>query len=307
MAEPRASFRGPMRKPLLLLALLLAPTGGCGRSAAAPDPKPAPSPSPPSGPDRAVVVDEGGRELFRAEGVDGAFVLLDLERGDRVVVAPEIASKGFLPCSTFKIPNALIGLETGVVPDEHFTLPWDGEKRWIDAWNRDHDLASAMKHSVVWYFQEIARRIGDERMGRHLAAFGYGNGDRSAGIDRFWLEGPFRITPNAQVDFLRKLRARSLPVSAAHAELVERLIVLEERDGAVLRGKTGLGAQDDRAIGWLVGLVDRGGRSWAYATFVTQTSAAQGETIEAAQRRFMPMRRSLTTALLARHGAWVAP
>jgi beta-lactamase class D len=52
-------------------------------------------------------------------------------------------------------------------------------------WNRDHTLASAIRFSVVWYFQEIARRIGAARMQRYVDAFQYGNRDLSGGVDRF--------------------------------------------------------------------------------------------------------------------------
>jgi Penicillin binding protein transpeptidase domain len=38
-------------------------------------------------------------------------------------------------------------------------------------WDRDHELASALKFSVVWFYQEIARRIGAERMQSKLNAF----------------------------------------------------------------------------------------------------------------------------------------
>jgi beta-lactamase class D len=295
MDRPR---RGGARAfALLLLASACAPSAPPSSAASAPvietraqsSAAPAPAPAP-----ERTEEDPGGQELFRKNGVDGAFVLLDEQQGTLSIVNPEIASKGYVPASTFKIPNTLIGLTTGVIPDEHFSLPWDGKKRSVDAWNRDHDLASAMKFSVVWFYQEIARRIGAPRMQQHVDAFAYGNRQVSSPIDRFWLDGALRITPREQVDFLRRLKAGALPVRPEHVALVLRLITLEESKDLVLRGKTGLEVQDDRTIGWLVGFVDKGGASYVYATLVLAPASEA--------RRIIPLRRELTQQLLARRG-----
>lgn len=294
------------RCSLPLLAALLA--SGCSERttppAASPQPA-APQASAAPRPAPAEVVDEEAYALFREKNVDGAFVLLDLTTRGLVVVNPTQAATGYLPASTFKIPNTLIGLETGVIPDESFSLPWDGKVRGfpgpdgkinpIPEWNRDHDLPSAMKHSAVWFYQEVARRIGPERMARHLDAFAYGNRDMSAGIDMFWLEGKMRITPREQVEFLRKLHEGELPVKPAHAEIVKKIIVRESKDGITLRGKTGLTQQDDRSVGWLVGSVEReGGGTSVYATIVLAPRADID--------RIIPIRMELTTALLRRRG-----
>jgi len=243
-----------------------------------------------------VVVDAAGADLFRRAGVDGAFVLLDVEANRETVVNPAEAARRHLPASTFKIPNTLIGLETGVIRDATFRLPWDGTKRWLEAWNRDHDLASAMKHSVVWYYQEVARRVGPARMRTAVGALGYGNRDTGPdqAIDRFWLEGPIAISPLEQVDFLARMRAGALPVKPEHVALLRRIITLDERPGRVLQGKTGLGHEGDRVVGWLVGYVEKDRRPHVYATLVL---APRAET-----DRIMPLRRELTEKLLARHG-----
>ena len=44
-----------------------------------------------------------------------------------------------LPASTFKVPHALIALDTGVVT-ETTTMKWDGAKQDFPAWERDHTL-----------------------------------------------------------------------------------------------------------------------------------------------------------------------
>ena len=93
-------------------------------------------------------------------GFRAAFVLRDVTGGRTVRHDPARAGTRTGPCSTFKIPNSLIGLETGVIKDASYVLKWDGVRRPREEWNRDHDLRSAMRYSVVWYYQELARRVG---------------------------------------------------------------------------------------------------------------------------------------------------
>ncbi len=182
---------------------------------------------------------------------------------------PGVADRGFLPASTFRIANTLVALETGVVSGEDFALPWDGKHRDIEEWNRDHDLTSAMRNSVVWFFQEIARRVGEERMKRELALFRYGNADIGGGIDHFWLGGALRISAREQVHFLRRLHAGVLPVTADHAALVRRILASETADSVTMRWKTGLTNDDKSAVAWMVGYVERADKTFVFACVMT--------------------------------------
>jgi beta-lactamase class D len=123
----------------------------------------------------------------------------------------------------------------------------------------------------------------------------YGNRDVSGRVDSFWLDGQLRISARQQVEFLRRLHERELPVSDENATRVERLILLDEHDGVVLRGKTGLTVQDDRAVGWLVGFVERGFDRYVYALLVVAPRARMSDVMAA--------RKPLATRLLVRAGA----
>lgn len=244
-------------------------------------------------------VDEGARDEFRAAGVDGCFVLYDIGRGRTTVVNPRLASRGFLPASTFKIPNTVIGLETGVIPNERFALEWDGVQRdFVPAWNRDHDLRSAMKNSVLWFYQEIARRIGEERYRHYLALLDYGNRDVSGGVDRFWVSGGLRITPRQQVEFLTRLMRGELPVADRSVEILRSILLTATEAGVVLRGKTGLTEQEPHKLGWLVGFVERPALSHVFACLVL--GPAEQEWRESPVFR---ARREVPLRLLARLGA----
>jgi len=122
---------------------------------------------------------------FASRGVTGTALIYD-ERDDAFLVYDRArAVKPFLPASTFKVFNALVALETGAVKDEYEVIRWDGVKRKFDGWNRDHSLASAMKFSAVWFYQEMARRAGAQRMQEWIDKVGYGNRDIGGGIDQF--------------------------------------------------------------------------------------------------------------------------
>ncbi|MCW8804544.1 MAG: class D beta-lactamase, partial [Ignavibacteriaceae bacterium] len=165
--------------------------------------------------------------------------------------------QSFTPASTFKICNSLIGLETGVIKDENFVIPWDSVIRRVPAWNGDQDLKTAFKNSTVWYYQDLARRIGGEQMKYWLDKANYGNADTSGGIDRFWLRGGLRITPEQQIDFLKRLHNKQLPFSQKTIDIVKNIMIAEETSGYVVSAKTGWGEQDNKEIGWYVGYLEK--------------------------------------------------
>ena len=104
------------------------------------------------------------QEIFDSNSVKGTFLLYDFKNDTTLVFNEDRTEKGFLPASTFKIINSMIALETEVIKDEEEIIKWDGQKRFAKAWNKDHSLRSGIKYSVVWFYQELARRIGEERM-----------------------------------------------------------------------------------------------------------------------------------------------
>jgi beta-lactamase class D len=193
-------------------------------------------------------------KLFDTYNVTGCFTLYDLKNRSKIVYNPEKCDSGYLPASTFKIPHALIALETGVAEDENYTIPWDGKERRVKSWNRDHTLKSAIQNSAVWYFEEIAKLIGKSTLSEWLNRINYGNKDVS-GNDPFWLRGNLRITPNEQLEFMIKFYNEQLPISKKNVSIVKDAILIEEDNNYKLYGKTGW-AQTDKNTGWLTGYLE---------------------------------------------------
>jgi beta-lactamase class D len=201
-------------------------------------------------------------------GTEGTFVGYKVD--DYLIIASDKTRSGEdrLPASTFKVPNSLIALETGVVKDpDKDVFKWDGVKRSIEPWNKDHTLRSAIAASAVPVYQEIARRVGAEQMQKYVDLLDYGNRNIGGGIDQFWLTGDLRIDPMQQVDFLDRLRRGVLPVSKRSQELVRDILPVTKVGDAVIRYKTGLlGAERGQPnLGWLVGWAEKGTQQTVFA------------------------------------------
>src|SRR5829696_6740148 len=187
-------------------------------------------------------------------GTTGTFVGYKVD--DYLIIASDKDRSGQaqLPASTFKIPNSIIALETGVVEDpDKDVFKWDGVTRSIEPWNKDHTLRSAIAASVVPVYQEIARKIGPERMQKYLDLFDYGNRKIGGGIDQFWLTGNLRIDPVQQIDFVDRLRRGVLPVSKRSQELTRDILPVTKVGDATIRAKSGLlGAEAGKpSLGWM--------------------------------------------------------
>jgi beta-lactamase class D len=201
-------------------------------------------------------------------GTEGTFVGYKVD--DYLIIASDKVRSGEakLPASTFKIPNSIIALETGVVADpDKDVFKWDGVTRSIEAWNKDHTLRSAMAASAVPVYQEIARRIGAERMQKYVDLLDYGNRDIGGGIDQFWLTGNMRIDPIQQVDFVDRLRRGVLPVSKRSQDLVRDILPVTKVGDATIHAKSGLlGAEIGKpSLGWMVGWAEKGSQQTVFA------------------------------------------
>ncbi len=214
-------------------------------------------------------------------GYDGSFVLYDLKKRQYTIYNREKSEKRVSPNSTFKIAHALIGLQTGVLKDSSTTFKWDGTEYPFPAWNKDQTLTDAISNSTIWYFQEVAKRVGCSKERRYLHAFNYGNKDISGGLTQFWLQSSLKISPVEQVDFLKRFYTHRLPVSKRNIDIVKKILVLDEKNGAVLSGKTGTGWKDavingTPVNGYFVGYVEKKGNVYFFATNIEAKDTASG-------------------------------
>lgn len=181
------------------------------------------------------------------ESYDGSAIIVDLNSSDTKHFGT-FTDERLSPCSTFKILNSLIALDSHVIKDENEIIPWDGKVRQYDFWNKDHSMRSAISVSAVWFYQELARRIGQKRMQEMVSKVDYGNNDTSKTLIDFWLgEDSLKISLSEQVLFLSQLIRQDLPFSKRSMEIVKDIMQLDN----TFFGKTG----SCGGVGWFVGFV----------------------------------------------------
>lgn len=204
-------------------------------------------------------------KLFSEAGVDGTFVLYDVSAERFTIHDQTRAATRFIPASTFKIPNSLIGLSTGVVSDVEALIPYGGKPQYLKVWEQDMGLRDAIKVSNVPVYQELARRIGLKRMNAYLEVIDYGNKNTGTKVDMFWLEGPLKISALEQSKFLANLAQGKLSLPADVQQSVREIIRIEQSDDWVLYAKTGWTTTPTPDIGWWVGWVVKDKRIFSFA------------------------------------------
>lgn len=209
---------------------------------------------------------------------EACFVMIDAATGITTHYNAKRCSERFSPCSTFKVPHALIALELGVLSGPDHVMKWDNVKRWNEPCNADLDLREAIRASCLWYFQRVAPLIGRERMKDWLDKLSYGNANCSGELTEFWINGTIKISPDEQAIFMNKLRTRDLPFSRGVMDTVCELIQVRKTETATIYGKTG--TRGDGAghatLGWFVGWVESKGRTFAFATNIEAKDGALG-------------------------------
>lgn len=203
---------------------------------------------------------------FTAAGTPGTFALFDVATSKLTLVNGKRAGQRFVPASTYKIPNSLIALETGAVKDIDEVLPYGGKPQRRQEWARDMNLRDAIRVSNLPVYQGVARRIGLARMKEWIARLHYGNESLGPVVDRFWLDGPLKISAIEQTRFLARLALRQLPLSARTQDMVHDITLIEKTPTHALHAKTGWYYKPPESLGWWVGWVtaaDGGVKSFA--------------------------------------------
>ena len=170
------------------------------------------------------------------------------------------------PMSSFKLPLAIMGFDAGLLVDAHNPV-WDlpeGEEPAEHAPEiRKADAALWEEKSLVWFSRVLTAKLGMDRFAAYT------------------LMSSLAISPDEQVDFLRRFRLGQLPVSDRAVAMTETVIPTFLAGDWTVHGKTGTGyplvdGKPDRAhpLGWFVGWAAKDGREVVFATM--QVDAARG-------------------------------
>jgi beta-lactamase class D len=207
-------------------------------------------------------------------------VVLDVASGE-VLHRSGACDEAHYPQSTFKLPLAMIGYEAGILSDEH-NPRWDYQARFGRS-AREQKMTDPTiweRDSIVWYSQEITRRLGKEKFAEYVRKLGYGNQDVSGGpggtdgLTEAWLMSSLKISPDQQVDFLRRFMTGRLPISGKTVQHTLAIVpMFAAARGWTVHGKTGAGflrdeegsADRNRPLGWFVGWAEKNGREVVFA------------------------------------------
>jgi beta-lactamase class D len=211
-----------------------------------------------------VKQDKNLKKYFDENKVEGCFALMNNATGKFIVHnLSRYRDSAYLPASTFKIINSLIGLQTGKISNDSMVIKWDGVKRRVEDWNKDLTMYEAFRVSSVNYYQEVARRIGKDTMQYWLNLVKYGaksDTDKiiiKTAIDSFWLDNSLKITPDQELGVVKQLYFGQLPFFKTYQETVKRAMLFENNANYRLGYKTGWGfTEKNQAIGWIVGWIE---------------------------------------------------
>ena len=208
---------------------------------------------------------------------EGSFVLYDLENDTWSIHDMEHATLRVAPNSTYKIYDALFGLEEGVITPENTFIAWDGKNYPFDTWNTDQTLQSAMSNSVNWYFQSLNEQLGVPSVNKYIQQIKYGNENMSGNFSSYWMESSLKISPIEQVELLTKLHNNSFSFAPENVNAVKDAICLSSSDAGTFYGKTGTGRVDGQDVnGWFIGYIETADNTYFFATNIGADSDATG-------------------------------
>ena len=209
---------------------------------------------------------------------EGSFVLYDLEKNSWQIYDEDRATHRVPPNSTYKIYDALFGLEQGAITPEDSLISWNKETYPFDAWNADQTLQSAMESSVNWYFQTIDNRLGMDTVKNYIKKINYGNENLAGDPASYWLESSLKISPVEQVELLTNLYNNSFNFSQENINAVKESICLSSSEYKKFYGKTGTGRINGQDVnGWFIGYVENSGRTCFFAVNITAKDNATGK------------------------------
>ena len=210
-------------------------------------------------------------------GYEGSFVLYDLNGDTWKIYDMEQATLRTAPNSTYKIYDALFGLEEGVIAPNDSFMAWNGTGYPFEAWNADQDLYSAMQSSVNWYFEEIDKQIGSSAIQGYIRKIGYGNENINTSLSSYWMQGTLKISPVEQVQLLTALHSNRFDFTPENINAVKSAICLFSSEGKNFYGKTGTGRVDGQDVnGWFVGYIETAGNAYFFATNIQAAENATG-------------------------------
>jgi beta-lactamase class D len=236
-------------------------------------------------------------DLFEGQNLYGQILIYDESSNQYTSSDFEVAKTKFIPASTFKIPNTIVGLESGLY-SENSIFKYDGKERMLNVWEKDLTFREAFQLSCVPCYQEVARNVGVDQMRTILDSMKYpGMSFDKTNLDKFWLTGESAISPLEQVDFLRRLCTKQFPLKEGTLNTLKNIMAVDTTEYGILYAKTGLGESEGKDLGWYVGYIQKPKNRIYFATLIRPIGDFD-------QGVFIAERKTLTFNVLRTLGFW---
>jgi beta-lactamase class D len=213
--------------------------------------------------------------LFSKAQVTGTILIESTKTGQRFVHNDTRSRQPFTAASTFKVLNTLIALEESVIAGADSVIRWNGTLYEIADWNRDQTLETAFKVSCVWYYQELAQRVGAAKYPGYIRRSHYGELREPFDGKQFWLDGSLTISAEQQVAFLKQVVSGYKPFRASSYDTLKSIMLSEKTPHYRLYAKTGWATRNAPAVGWYVGYVEVAEDIWLFALNIDTRNASE--------------------------------
>lgn len=205
------------------------------------------------------------KDYIKKNNLNATVIVENIKTGKKIIYNKKRAKQSFLPASTFKIVNTLIALEERVIQDENEIIKWDGIDKGYAPWNQDQTLVTAFPISCVWFYQELAKRIGNNNYLTYLKKLNYGNRKTGKELTTFWLDGELRISALEQINIIRNIYLEKYNFNSNHYQILKKIMIVDKTEEYLMRAKTGWAMRVEHQIGWYVGYLETQHGTWLFA------------------------------------------
>jgi beta-lactamase class D len=217
-----------------------------------------------------ITEDNSIKKYFDENKVTGTFGIFDNGQGRFTIYnVVRFTDSAYLPASTFKIVNSLIGIQTGKANDDSTVIKWDGISRGRPECDKDMKMIEAFRISCPPWYQELARQLGEKTMQRWLDTLGYagknGKFRIKDNLDTFWLDNSAKVTADEQLGLVKKLYFDQLPFQKRSMRIVRSMMLMKDDANYRLSYKTGWGTTEKGSqLGWIIGWIEENKRPYFF-------------------------------------------
>jgi len=197
------------------------------------------------------------KQLFKKHGVQGSTTIYNQNKRTWLYSDSTDATIETVPGSTFNILNAGIALESGALKTE---------KEVIILPKGKSDLQTAFQSNNQDFFEALANRVERKDYIEFAKGLNYGNHIVPSTGNSFWTNGTLKISPIAQINFLRPLLREQLSFSPRTFRIVKELMVSNKTAGYMLLKQSGSVTYGGKDYAWYIGAVKTKDNAFYFAT-----------------------------------------